>query len=167
MADTVFAVFDTPDEALIAADKLRRQGVPGSAITLMSSEPIHVEGIESAKESKSRIALFAIAGGVLGAAIAILLTVTTSRSVDLVTGGMSIVSPWPLGIIVFELTALGAILCTLARMIYEAGLARRGALLYYDKVVADGKVALAVNCADDAQKDLASAALSPHIQVRP
>jgi Alternative complex III, ActD subunit len=167
MAETVFAVFDTPDEAVAAAGRLRRQGVPGSAITLMSSEPIHVEGIESAGGSKSRIALFAIAGGILGGASAILLTVTTSRSVDLVTGGMAIVSPWPFGIIVFELTALGAILCTLARMIYEAGLARRGAALYYDGVVADGKVALAVNCADDAQKELAGTALSPHIQDRP
>jgi hypothetical protein len=151
MADTVFAIFDTPDEAVAAAAKLRREGVPGSAITLMSSEPIHAEEIESAGESKSRIALFAIAGGVIGAASAILLTVSTSRSVDLMTGGMAIVSPWPFGIIAFELTALGAILGTLARMIYEARLLRRGARGDYGEAIADGRVVLAIDCADDAR----------------
>src|SRR5215216_5711257 len=101
MAETVFRVFDTPEEAVAAANKLRREGVPPAAITIMSSEPIHTEASELEKGSKSRIGLFAIAGGIIGAASAILLTVWTSLSVDLVTGGMAIVSPWPFGIIAF------------------------------------------------------------------
>jgi hypothetical protein len=149
MAETIFRIFDSPDEAIAAVNRLRKEGVPGSAITIMSSEPIHIEAIESEKESKSRIGLFAIAGAVIGAAIAIALTVWTSRSVDLVTGGMQIVSPWPFGIITFELTALGAILATLARMIYEARLARRVAIADYDEAIADGKVGLAIDCAGD------------------
>lgn len=159
MAETVFAAFDTSDEAAAAAERLTRQGVPGSAITVMSSEPIHIEAIESEKESKSRIGLFAIAGGVMGAASAILLTVSTSRSVDLVTGGMPIVSPWPLGIITFELTALGAILCTLGRMIYEARLLRRTDIGDYGEAIADGRVVLAIDCADDAHAQAAREAL--------
>jgi Alternative complex III, ActD subunit len=160
MAETVFAVFNTPDEAVAAANRLRQQGVTGSRITIMSAEPIHVESSEAGEESKSRAGLFAIAGGVIGAASAILLTVWTSRSVDLVTGGMPIVSPWPFGIITFELTALGAILGTFARMIFEARLARHGALTDYDEAVADGRVVLAVECADDAGKESIRNALS-------
>jgi hypothetical protein len=162
MAETVFRVFDSPDEAIAAVNRLRAEGVPGSAITVMSSEPIHVEAIGSEKESKSRIGLFAIAGGIIGAASAVILTVWTSRSVDLVTGGMPIVSPWPFGIIAFELTALGAILATLARMIYEARLARRVALAGYDEAVADGKVVLMVNVSDDVGQESVREILSPH-----
>jgi hypothetical protein len=161
MAETVFRVFNTPEEAVAAANKLRHQGVPGDAITIMSSEPIHIEASESEKESKSRIGLFAIAGGVMGAAGAILLTVSTSRSVDLVTGGMAIVSPWPFGIIAFELTALGAILATLGRMIYEARLLRRGATAgNYGEEVASGRVVLAVDYGDDAVRKSPDESLS-------
>ncbi|HEX8184166.1 MAG TPA: quinol:electron acceptor oxidoreductase subunit ActD [Blastocatellia bacterium] len=161
MAETVFRVFDSADEAITAVDRLRGRGVPRSAITVMSSEPIHIESIESEKESKSRIGLFAIAGGFIGAASAITLTVWTSQSVDLVTGGMQIISPWPFGIITFELTALGAILFTLARMIYESRLARRERDAPYDEAVADGKVALSVNCSDDVTRKLVEELCKP------
>ncbi len=142
MAETKLAVYDTRDETLAALLELKRAGVPDSSITVMSSEPLHLETVDA---PKTRIAGFAIAGGMIGAAFAMLLTVWTSRRVDLVTGGMPIVSPWAFGIIVFELTALGAILATLARMIYEAGLARRGALTDYDAAIADGRVVLAID----------------------
>jgi hypothetical protein len=137
MAETNIAIFDTRAEALAALRELRREGVPSSSITVMSSEPLHFED-DSAP--KSRIAGFAIGGGLIGAAFALLLTVWTSRQVGLVTGGMPIASPWTIGIIVFELTALGAILATLGRMIHEAGLLRRGASTDYDAAVATGKV---------------------------
>jgi apolipoprotein N-acyltransferase len=107
----------------------------------MSSEPLHLEGKDA---PKTRIAGFAIAGGLLGATFAILLTVWTSRRVGLVTGGMPIVSPWAFGIIVFELAALGAILVTLGRMIFEAGLARRGALADFDESVAEGRIVVSI-----------------------
>jgi molybdopterin-containing oxidoreductase family membrane subunit len=72
----------------------------------------------------SRIGMFAIAGGVAGAAAGLLLTILTSRHTNIITGGMPVISPWPFGIIVFELTALGAILAVFARMVYEARLMR-------------------------------------------
>lgn len=125
--------------------ELKRAGVPDSSITVMSSEPLHLETDDA---PKTRIAGFAIAGGLIGAAFAILLTVWTSQRVDLVTGGMPIVSPWAFGIIVFELTALGAILATLGRMIFEAGLLRRRVSTDYDEAVADGKVVVLIATGD-------------------
>ena len=141
MAETTVAVFDTRDEAIAALGELRREGVPGSSITVMSSEPLHLETDDA---TKTRIAGFAIIGGLIGAAIALLLTVWTSRRVDLVTGGMPIVSLWAFGIIVFELTALGAILATLGRMIFEAGLVKRRGPTDYDDAVAAGKVVVLI-----------------------
>jgi hypothetical protein len=84
-------------------------------------------------------------GGLIGIAFAILLTVLTSRRVGLVTGGMPIVAPWAFGIIVFELAALGAILVTLGRMIFEAGLVRRRALTGHEEAIASGKIVIAIN----------------------
>jgi hypothetical protein len=141
MAEPEIRVFDTRHEAVEAVHELQRQGVPNSAITVMSSEPLHIEALHL---PKTRIAGFAIAGGLLGAAFAIVLTAWTSRRVGLVTGGMPIVSWWAFGIIVFELTALGAILVTLGRMIFEARLVRRPAQTGNDEAVANGKIVIAV-----------------------
>jgi len=82
-------------------------------------------GDELAIEHRSRIGLFAIAGGIIGASAGALLTIWSARHVGLVTGGMPVVTPWAFGIIVFELMALGAIICAVGRMIIEARLARR------------------------------------------
>lgn len=140
MTETRIAIFDTPAEAVAALGELKREGVPRSAITVMSSEPLHLEDYDA---PRSRIAGFAILGGFIGAAFAILLTVWTSRKVGLVTGGMPIVTPWAFGIIVFELAALGAILATLGRMIYEAGLGKPAPEAYDDRV-SEGKVVLSI-----------------------
>jgi hypothetical protein len=159
---SIIAVLDKPEEATAAIAALRREGVAQDAITVMSAEPLHALQTDQAK---SHIGAFAIAGGCLGAACAILLTVVTSRRVGLVTGGMPIVTPWAFGIIVFELTALGAILATLGRMVFEARLARRGALADYDEAVADGKLVLAVNCSDDAEAEVAKVILTDKVRT--
>lgn len=161
MAEKRIAIFDTPAEAVAALRELQREGVPRSSITVMSSEPLHLEVTDA---PKTRIAGFAIAGGLLGAAFAILLTVWTSRRVGLVTGGMPIVTPWAFGIIVFEVAALGAILATLGRMITEARLGRRGALAEYDESVTDGKVVLHIHCADAAHVQAVQNALGSNLR---
>ena len=145
MAETRIEVFDTRAEAIAVLRELQREGVPSSSITVMSSEPLHLETDDG---PKTRIAGFAIAGGLLGAAFAILLTVWTSRRVGLVTGGMPIVSPWAFGIIVFELAALGAILSTLVRMIFEARLGRRVAPGEYDDAISEGRIVLCIHSAE-------------------
>ena len=142
MAETRIEVFDSRAEAVAVLRGLQREGVPSSSITVMSSEPLHLETNDA---PKTRIAGYAIAGGLLGVAFAILLTVWTSRRVGLVTGGMPIVSPWAFGIIVFELAALGAILVTLGRMVFEACLLRRRPLTGHEAAVADGKVVIAID----------------------
>jgi hypothetical protein len=138
------ALFDTKADAREAIGRLTAGDVPRHAIEVLSAEPLALEETVEVLATKSRIPLFAVLGSLLGAATAITLTVFTSRSVGLVTGGMPIVAPWPFGIIVFELTALGAILGTLFRMIYEARLGRAIPPGDYGKYVAAGRIVVVV-----------------------
>jgi hypothetical protein len=161
MSERVVAVLDTMDEATAAVARLRREGISRESITTMSSEPLHIEPGDD-NHRTSRIAIFAICGGVIGAGFAVLLTVVTSRRVDLVTGGMPIVTPWAFGIIVFELAALGAILATLIRMIFEARLARRG-ISEYDQAVADGSVVVILENVSNAHHETARQVLGSHV----
>jgi len=163
MPDQVTAVLDTMEEARKAIARLRREGIPLKAITTISAEPFH-NGPADSDQPGSRIALFAICGGALGAAFAIALTVSTSRRVDLVTGGMPIVTPWAFGIIVFELTALGAILSTLGRMIFEAKLARRSELTNHREAVDEGRVVVSVKSSDGAHVTAASRVLGVGVE---
>ena len=167
MAQRILAIYDSAGEAQAAARALQSGGLPPAAITIMSSEPLHTATGDSAGQSTSHIAMFAICGGVIGAAAAVLLTVLTSRRVDLVTGGMPIVTPWAFGIIAFELTALGAILATLAGMIFEAGLARRGGLAAYDEVVSEGRLLVSVELIDGAHRDIAQQVLGSNLKDPP
>ena len=161
MPERIVAVLDTIDEATAAIALLRREGISRESITTMSSEPLHAEAGEE-NHPPSRIPIFAICGGVLGAGFAIALTVMTSRRVDLVTGGMPIVTPWAFGIIVFELTALGAILATLVRMIFEARLARRGSS-EYDQAVAEGSVVVFLENVNDDDRETARQVLGSRL----
>jgi len=157
MAETVLALFDSADEATEAARELRREGIGSKDITLMSNEPIPME--EDEGQPPTRLGGFAIVGAFLGALAALSLTVITSKHVGIVVGGMPIVSPWAFGIIVFELTALGAIVTTLGRMLYEAGLGRPGSPSCYDEAVAEGRILIAVACTGDSQADVAERVL--------
>ncbi|HWP41897.1 MAG TPA: quinol:electron acceptor oxidoreductase subunit ActD [Blastocatellia bacterium] len=145
MTEKLFAIFDTPAEAVRAAGMLEREGVPRCAITIMSAEPVHAE---LDRQPGSHIGAFAVAGGIFGATAGLLLTVLVSSHTNLNTGGMPVIAPWPFGIIVFELTALSAILATLGRMIYEARLLRHRPPQPCLDAVADGRVALEVHCKD-------------------
>jgi ActD protein len=157
MPETIIALFDKTDDAAAAVGELRREGLPRSAVTIVSSEPVH---IESDEDSKSRIGAFTIIGGMLGWVAGLAMTVWTSERVGLVTGGMPIRSFWAFGIIIFELTALGAILATLARLLFEARLARRSSAAAYAEEVADGRVALIVDCANESECGIAEKILA-------
>lgn len=159
MAERISAVFDTADDALAAVTLLQREGLASSSITVMSSEPLHAE-FDFSAGSKTRIGGFAIAGGLVGGVGAWLLTAMTSSRVEIVTGGMPIITPWAFGIIVFEMTALGAILSSFGRMIYEARLARSGAGAGYDPRVSEGKVLLSVEYSDPEVGEVAKRVLS-------
>src|SRR5262249_6383062 len=137
------------------------EGFARDDITVMSSEPLAGFMSDSESRSPGRAGLLAIGGGVAGAAAAIALTVWTSKRMGLVTGGLPIVTPWAFGIIVYELIALGAILTTLVTTVYEAGLLRTSPPdPEIDSAIAEGKVAVAVNCPNETSKRVAESVFS-------
>ena len=162
MADRVLAIFNTAAEAVGATEELRREGFAPGSVALLSSEPVHAEIEKGLDGKRTRIGLFAIAGGVIGAMAAVGLTALTSMRMNLVTGGMPIVAPWAFGIIVFEMTALGAIGLTLGRMIFEARLFRRALPEECDSAIADGRavVVVDVEAGDDSRADAAQEVLA-------
>lgn len=144
MSETILATFETHEDALAAARALRREGL--KQIELMSSEPIH-EAMNG-DPAKSLITWFAIFGGITGATAAMLLTALTSRHVNIVTGGMPVVSWWAFGVIIFETAMFTAVLFALGRMLYEGRLLRRLPAAY-DEAVNDDQVVLSVECSDE------------------
>ena len=61
-------------------------------------------------------------GGAIGALSGYLLTTLTQKAYPIATGGMPITPPWTNGIIIYELTMLGAILMTLIVLLRGARL---------------------------------------------
>ena len=148
MGNKVLAIFESAEEAIAAAQDLRQSGLANGRLSLCSAEPIQSEVDLEVEGRKSRIGLFAIAGGLAGATAAILLTALTSIQMNLVTGGMPIVAPWAFGIIVFEMTALGAIFATLGRMIVEGRLITHALPEECDRAVAEGRSVVVVDVTD-------------------
>jgi hypothetical protein len=94
----------------------RAEGSPGESYPVSEAE----------QERKSRIPWFALAGGLLGGVVGLSLAALTSLALRLPTGGMPIIA-WPtVGIVTFELTALGAIMATLSRFLWEGSLPAMG-----------------------------------------
>ena len=65
---------------------------------------------------------WAVLGGAVGGTLGYLLTTLTQKSYPILTGGMSLTPAWTNGIIVYEMTMLGAILTTLVVLLIGAGL---------------------------------------------
>ena len=61
-------------------------------------------------------------GAVVGGTCGLLLTTLSQKSYPIFTGGMSLTPAWTNGIIVYEMTMLGAILTTLVVLLVGAGL---------------------------------------------
>ena len=64
----------------------------------------------------------ALTGAIIGGTGLFSLVALTSSAYPLPTGGMPIVALPPAGVITFEGVAIGAILCTVATVLYECGL---------------------------------------------
>jgi len=111
--------FDDADGARRAVRALEKAGVSSRDIEVMSGEPfMEVDDPLSARHP-THIGLFSLAGGLIGCLAGFLLVYLTSRSYPLVTSSMPLVPPMTTGVIVYETTAIGAILFAFGRMLWE------------------------------------------------
>ena len=114
------------------------------AIVIMSSEPLLEEEGFGWEDQRTLMPWLAPLGALAGGGVGYALSAFTQRTYPLPTGGMPIVAMWPTGIIMYELTMLGAILTTIVAFVIESGLPNYKKRLY-DPAVTNGKILVGVS----------------------
>ena len=147
----VEAAFDRVEDVRAVVEAALKSGVAASQLEVRSPAPLEEDELPLPKP-KSRVLLFALAGAVLGGLTAFGLAAGTALAYPLPTGGMSIVAGPPVGVVTYEGTALGLILMTVLRVLWEGGLlpgravrSGRGRPSDFDRHVADGRLLLRVH----------------------
>lgn len=156
--NALYGIFADADSAIEAASALRTSSaelhVKPESIKVISAEPIEEE-ITAAGEGHTRMPWIAVAGGICGGTAGYSLAAFTQRTYPLPTGGMPIVALWPTGIVIYELTMLGAILATIITLLITARLPRYSNRIY-DPAVSHGKILVGlVNTDQDFRPKLA------------
>jgi hypothetical protein len=123
--NVLYALYADPETAQRAVNSLHAASselkFDPRQIVIISGEP-H-EGYDFAdSHMTSRPYRWAVFGAALGGTLGYLLTTLTQKAYPIVTGGMSITPMWTNGIIVYEMTMLGAIITTLITLLRGAGL---------------------------------------------
>jgi hypothetical protein len=142
----LYALYADPDAAQRAVDALKTTGsslgISHRQIVVVTAEPF--DGYDFSDEhSQTHIFLLASIGGVCGAILGFWLTRYTQFSYPLNTGGMPLAPHWTNGIIIYEMTMLGAVLWTLATLLITCGLPHFGEPLG-DPAVWQGKILVGV-----------------------
>lgn len=139
----IYGLYPDPDSAQIAMNRLRSSGpelgFEERNIYLASSEPFDEYDLGWRKQ-RTPMPWIAAFGASIGGLSGYLLVVLTQRAYPLPTTNMPIVALWPTGVVVYELTMLGAILTTLISLLVGARIPdwRKGGL--YDPAISDGKI---------------------------
>ena len=147
----VQAVFERVSDLRAAVEAALDSGVAASQIEVRSPSPLG-DGELPLPEPKSRVLLFALGGALLGGLSAFGLAAGTALAYPLPTGGMEIVAGPPVGVVTYEGTALGLILATVLRVLWEGGLipgravrSGRGQASDLDHHVAAGRLLLRIH----------------------
>lgn len=149
--------FEGADRARSAVRELERAGVIRSRVTVMSGEPFLEIDDPLAAAHPSHIGWFSLAGGVVGGLAGFTLVYLSSHSYPLVTGAMPIAPPMTTGIIVYETTAVGAILGALLRMLWETALPGWKNLREdYDSEIEDGGIIVSTEASSEDENKLRS-----------
>jgi hypothetical protein len=144
--NAIYGLFPDSDSARRALAALRAESsrlrIAPEAIVLMSSEPLEEEGF-GWEEQRTPMPWLAALGGVLGGTAGYTLAAFTQRTYPLPTGGMPLVAKFPSGIIMYELTMLGAVVATIVTLLISARLPNYRKRLY-DPEVTNGKILVGV-----------------------
>jgi Alternative complex III, ActD subunit len=144
--NAIYGLYPDLNSARRAVTSLRadssRLRIKPQGIVIMSSEPLEEEAF-GWKEQRTLIPWLAPLGALLGGSGGYALAAFTQRTYPLPTGGMPIVAMWPTGIIMYELTMLGAILTTIVALLISTRLPNYRKRLY-DPEVTNGKILVGV-----------------------
>jgi len=154
------AAFASAYDVRDALRQLSADGVTSKDIEIRSSAPLDHDVFPNGAGVHSRMPWMAFLGALAGGTAFFLMVKLTSEAYPLPTGGMPIVALPPAGVITFEGVAIGAIICTVATVLYECGLpGLRSASGPLDHHLADDHVLVSVRCDEAAPKTWAAKAL--------
>lgn len=156
---TLHAAFATPEEVRSALRRLGEDGVAPEDIEVRSSVPLEHDIMPIGSKIGSRVHWMAVFGAFLGGGGLFTLVKLTSEAYPLPTGGMPIVALPPAGVITFEGVAIGAILFTVATVLYECGLPGLDAPGPLDEHLAEDHILVSVRCDEGASQAWAAEAL--------
>jgi hypothetical protein len=146
----LYALYDSPEAAQIAVDRLRSAGIADRAITIQSSEPLEAYEFGQ-RDHHTRMNWIAALGGLIGLNVGYWLTSITQQIWPIVTGGMPIVTNWTNMIVIFELTMLGAVFASVITLLVTGRIPGRMPRLY-DPEVSNGRILIGVAEPVDAVK---------------
>jgi len=149
-AGRLHAAFATSSDARAALNRLGQDGVAPGDIEIRSSVPLEHDVVPVGGKIRSRLPWTTVVGGLAGGTAFFLLVKLTSEAYPLPTGGMPIVPGPTTGVITFEGVAIGAILTTVATMLFECRLPAFGKAGPLDHHIADDHVLVTVTCDEGA-----------------
>jgi hypothetical protein len=122
----LYGLYLDPESAQNAVDALRAASselkFDRRRIIIASGEPHEGYEFTDSHLTVSGPYRYAVLGGIAGGTLGYLLTTLTQNSYPILTGGMPLSPAWTNGIIVYEMTMLGAILTTMVTLLIGAGL---------------------------------------------
>jgi hypothetical protein len=134
-------------QALIDAIlNLRKEGVTDAQLDIFSEEP--VEFRKGILDRPSKMSLMAVLGGAITGITLTYFIYWAQHNYTVITGGMPTFSWWATGVISFEMTMLGAVLCSFAWFLWESGLIRKRDKTVPIPLVPPGFTCLRVRCDD-------------------
>jgi hypothetical protein len=142
----LLALFREPDDVARALERLRAAGFRPADLEVLSDAP-YPDGAFGEAPVQHRLPVFTLVGALVGFGLGLLVTIGTQLSYPLVTGGKPILSIPPMINVIFEATMLGAILFTVAGVLFELRLPDLGRLPY-DPRISEGYLGVLVMRAD-------------------
>jgi hypothetical protein len=143
----VLGIFRTADNAALATDRLKEAGFTARDFQVLTGSP-YPDGAFGEETPKHRLFAFPFFGAAVGLASALVITTGTQVAYPEVTGGKPILGIPPMAIIAYEGTMLGAIIMSIAGVLFESRLPRLKMGLY-DTRITEGYIGIALDCPAD------------------
>lgn len=139
----ILGLFRDPDSVANALDSLRAAGLRENDIKILTDTP-YPDGAFGEEPEKHRLYVFPFIGAACGIAIGLLITIGTQVAYPIVTGGKPLISIPPMINVMYEGTMLGAIMFTVAGIIFESRLPDLSGSPYDDRI-SEGYLGLLVS----------------------
>ncbi len=134
--------FKDVETATGAVDALIKAGFPEETLTSLTSTP-YPNGVIVKTDQRTWFRWVSAGGGIVGAFAGFALAAGTSYLYPVQTGDKPIISPFPTGIITYELTMLFAMMGVIIGMFFEMRLPPRKEQVY-DPAIGDGAIGICV-----------------------